>query len=409
MKVWTKVTYQWDEAAQTYVVNEAESESFDYDGPVAECKKDQAAPMPDPAIGEAAKNNIALGKEWLSFAKQQFAVGNNRQEAVDKLTTEVGNQQLADAKLASQRGSEQYSRYQRLFQPVEDRVVQDAINYDTPQKQAEAAAAAKADVLTASQQAEERSARQAAAMGINPTSGRFAGIDRASDLQTALASAGAQNKAREQVKMTGMALREGVANMGRGATSTAAQQTSLGLTAGNSAVGNQLQAEGNFRANQGTMASGYQGGIGANASGAGILNQQYGSELSGWAAQQEANAQAIGGIAGGIGKLGAAAITSGMISSKELKEDKKPADGALDALKEMPVEQWKYKDGIGDGGHHIGPYAEDFQAATGKGDGKSIPLQDIIGVTMKAVQELDEKVDRMAGAKKPKAKQKSEA
>lgn len=403
MKVWTKVSYQWDEAAQEFVVDEAASESFEYDGPVAECKKG-GAPMPDPAIGEAAKSNIALGKEWLAFAKQQFAIGNERQKDVDALSDQVTKQQLVDATQASKRGSEQYDRYKRLFQPVEDRIVQDAINYDTPQKQAEAAAAAKADVLTAGQQAEERSARQAAAMGINPASGRYAGIDRAADLQTALASAGAQNKAREQVKMTGMALREGVANMGRGATSTAAQQTSLGLTAGNSAVGNQLQAEGNFRANQGTMASGYQAGINANTAGAGILNQQYGNELNAWNAKQQASANNIAGITGAIGTFGGLAL-----SSEEYKEDKKPADGALDALKSMPVEQWKYKDGIGDGGHHIGPYAEDFQSATGKGDGKSIPVQDMIGVTMKAVQELDEKVEKMAGGKKPKAKQKAEA
>lgn len=65
----------------------------------------------------------------------------------------------------------------------------------------------------------------------------------------------------------------------------------------------------------------------------------------------------------------------------------------------MPVEQWKYKDGMGDGGEHIGPYAEDFQAATGKGDGATIPVVDAIGVTMKAVQELNQKVDKIAGKK----------
>ena len=33
--------------------------------------------------------------------------------------------------------------------------------------------------------------------------------------------------------------------------------------------------------------------------------------------------------------------------------------------------------------------------ATGKGDGTSIPIVDAIGVTMKAVQELDQKVEKL--------------
>lgn len=268
-----------------------------------------SAPAPDPAIGKAALENIKLGKDWLSFAKDQFAVGNKRQAQVDALSDQVTRQQLADSKLASQRGSEQFERYKRLFQPVEDRIVSDAMTYDTPEKQAAAAAAAKTDVIGSAAAAEARNERQMASMGINPASGRFAGIDRAGDLQTALAAAGAQNKAREQVKMTGMALREGVANMGRGATSTAAQQTSLGLSAGGAAMGTALGAEGNFRANQGVMAQGFQGGIGANASGAGIMNQQYGSQLNAWGMKEQADATGTAALMGGIGTLGGAAIT----------------------------------------------------------------------------------------------------
>lgn len=113
-----------------------------------------------------------------------------------------------------------------------------------------------------------------ASMGIDPRSGRFAGVDRGADLSTALAAAGAQNGAREQVKATGMALREGVANFGKGATSTAAQQVGLGLQAGNSASGNQLGAENNFRANGQIMAQGFQGAMSGYAGQASALNQQ---------------------------------------------------------------------------------------------------------------------------------------
>ena len=124
---------------------------------------------------------------------------------------------------------------------------------------------------------------------------------------------------------------------------------------------------------------------------ANILNAQYANQLSAWNAKQQADAAGFGGLMGGVGTM-----VGGIWSSKKLKEDKKPIpDGALDAMNSMPVQSWKYKDGVADGGYHIGPYAEDFQKATGKGDGTSIPIVDAIGVTMKAVQELDQKVEKL--------------
>ncbi|MFG1340921.1 hypothetical protein [Xanthobacter autotrophicus] len=51
---------------------------------------------------------------------------------------------------------------------------------------------------------------------------------------------------------------------------------------------------------------------------------------------------------------------------------------------------------MGDGERHIGTYAQDFKATTGKGDGHSIPVIDAIGVTKGAVKELDAKVEKLA-------------
>ena len=77
----------------------------------------------------------------------------------------------------------------------------------------------------------------------------------------------------------------------------------------------------------------------------------------------------------------------------------------------MPVEKWKYKEGVSDEGHHIVQYAEDFKEQTGLGDGKSINLIDGLGLTMKAVQELSSKVDKIAetGVGLPKMKKQQES
>ena len=267
-----------------------------------------SAPDADPQVGQAALMQAKTGEDWLTFAKEQFADSTVRQDKVDALTNEVTTQQLDDMRKASTRSDDQWERYNTLFKPIEDRMVSDAANYDSPEAQAKAAAEAKADVMSNASQAQQQNQRQMASMGIDPRSGRFAGVDRGSDLSTALAAAGAQNSAREGVKATGMALREGVANFGRGATSTAAQQVGIGLQAGNSASGNQMSAENNFRANGQIMAQGFQGAMQGYAGQASTLNQQYSGQVSAQGVSNQA-AQAKGSQnAAIIGTIGTVAL-----------------------------------------------------------------------------------------------------
>jgi hypothetical protein len=257
------------------------------------------APAPDPAIGEAAMRNVELGQSWLDFTKEQFEEGNKRQAVTDELNTKVVNQQLATQDQANTWAQQDRARTLGTFQPVEDAFVKTAQEYDTPEKQAEAAATARADVLAASEAAKASGVRQMAAMGISPESGRFAGITRAQDTNTALAAADAQNKARQVVRDKGLALKADAINMGKGLASSTAAAAGLGLNAGNSAVANNATANSQFNAKGQIMGQGFQGAIGANNSAGGILNNLYGNQLNAWSAQQQANAAS----AAGIGKL----------------------------------------------------------------------------------------------------------
>lgn len=351
-----------------------------------------SAPAPDPQIGKAAVMQAQTGQDWLNFAREQFAVGNERQAAIDELTGKVTGAQLKGMTDANDRADQQWKRYQEVFLPAQDKYINEAMNWDSQERQDNMAAEAKADVLSNAAAAKQSSARNMASMGVSPTSGRYAGVDRAGELGTALAAAGAQNTARNQVRTQGLALKEGVANMAQGATSTSAQQSSLGLNSGNSATGNINAANGQWQANNQIMGQGFQGAMAGYAGQANTLNNLYGNQLSAWNAEQQSKSASSAGLMSGIGSLVGSGAALFALSSKEFKEDKRPADGALEAVENMPVEQWKYKDGISDGGEHIGPYAEDFQAATGKGDGKTIPIVDAIGVTMGAVQELSKNV-----------------
>lgn len=383
-----------------------------------------AAPAPDPNIGLAALKEAQIGEQWLGFAKDQFDAGNIRQADMDALTTKVINSQMAsqdqanqwagedrqiqsdyrdkydgwaeedralgkatkgdldgyadeaiargnqygdrfDAQAANQYGfaDEQQGRYKDTFVPIEDRIAKDAMEWDSPERQAEMAAKAKADVVGNAAQAEQAQQRQMASMGIDPRSGRFAGTTRANGLNTALAATGAQNLARDTVRQQGLTLRGQAAGIGQqvnqnstaarglgmqatqsghtarvtgqsqamqaknlglaasGVGNTAAQLgmgnqgggyngINVGINAGNAAVGNQGAADASFRANGNVMAQGFGGAMQGYAGQASALNNLYGNQVQAWSAQQQANATSSAGIGSMVGTIAGAGITA---------------------------------------------------------------------------------------------------
>ena len=91
----------------------------------------------------------------------------------------------------------------------------------------------------------------------------------------------------------------------------------------------------------------------------------------------------VGALAGGVGGL----LTA--FSSRDYKEELGNPGAVLPALADLPVKVWRYKL---DHQAHIGPYAEEWQDRFG-GNGKVISMIDAIGVLIKAVQELNAKME----------------
>lgn len=305
-----------------------------------------SAPKPDPNIGIAALKSAATGERYLAFMEDQAAI-----------TNEWAGQDRA--------------RYQDTFIPIEDRFIAEAQGYDSPERKQKAAAEAVADVRQQQMIAQAGNERRMASMGVNPASGRFAGEDRRADTASALAAAGAANTARRQVEATGDAMRANAINLGKGLAVNPG--TSMGLS-------------------NGAASSGFNGAMQGYQTQGSLLNTQYQQQMDAYKAKQSS----MGALGSAIGSVvGAIEWAPIFASSEKIKTDKRKAPGVLDAVKEMRVEKWRYKDGHGDGGEHVGPYAEEFKAKTGLGDGKSISVIDAVGVTMGAVKELADKVDRM--------------
>ncbi len=259
-------------------------------------------------------------------------------------------QQLGLATDQAKWSREDRDRYNSVYKPLEDDFIKEATNYATEDRQNEAAAEARADVQTAAANNRAATERANAAVGITPGSGRFAGVQAASDLGTTLAEAGAANTSRQAVRDKGLALKADVVNLGKGLPAQAAAGAGGSVAASGAALGGAQGTNSQALAASTIMNAGYGGAMQGYSGQASTLNQQYGLQLEGWKTQQELkakNAAGIGSFLGGVGGL--------IFSDEELKENKEEIDEgeALDALNSMPVEQWDYKEGVADEGRHV--------------------------------------------------------
>ena len=361
-----------------------------------------SAPAPDPLIGQSALANAKVAQQALDWYKQTYESDlKPRQAATDALTSRVVNDQLDTSAINKQRGTEQWDRFVSVFQPVEDQTVTDATNIDSAGELARASGEAAAGVQTQFDNAAGQRARSQAAMGINPNSGRAMAMDSEAQLGLAASKAGASNNARLVARDRGIALRAGVANFGRNMPNTAANAYGLAMNANQGATGANAGANAGALNNANFAGQGFNTAIHGNNSAGSMMANQYGQQVSAYNAQQAADGASSAGIGNMIGTVGAAAMPYLMaMSSKKIKENKKPVDDGetLDKVKDLPVDAWKYKDGVADGGEHIGAYAEDVnkkfgdKAAPG---GKAIDMISMHGITLSAVKGLAKQVGKL--------------
>jgi hypothetical protein len=93
-----------------------------------------------------------------------------------------------------------------------------------------------------------------------------------------------------------------------------------------------------------------------------------------------------------------AAVRSDITSSKLLKTAQGSVDetGVLNAVAALPVDRWRYTAETGLSQQvHIGPYAEDFKASFGVGDGVTINTTDALGVCLAAIKALAARVETL--------------
>lgn len=344
----------------------------------------------DPAVGRAQEANAQLGMRAQDLAERNFEWNQQLTEQFSPIYQGLLQNALGEATKNAQRGDDQWDQYKSVFQPIENKMAEEAMNYDSPEEIARREGLAAATVGRQFDNTQAQTSREMARMGVSPTSslGSSAMTDQAN--ARALATAGAVNKERNDTKLLGMSLRENAAKFGRNQTSTGIAASQAALQAGNSATGvmGAQSAQGN--------AAGTGQGLLGTASGA--FNSMGQMGLNQMQMQQNANSASQAGL----GSLLGTGLMAGAMafSSKELKEGGQPLDDdeALTGLTKVPVERWKYRAGVADGGEHVGPYAEDMQAQFGDEvapGGVGLDMISVSGQHHAAIRALAKKVDRL--------------
>lgn len=355
------------------------------------------APNTD-GINAAAEANAALSKESLDFYKQVYAEQKPAREAAAKIAMDVANQQLESSKQNTAISNDYWNYQKNTFRPLEEGIVADAQTYDTAARRESAASEAVADVGMQAEAARQAQTRQQQRMGVNPSSGKALALQSQMGMAEALGKAGAANTARDKIELQGYARKMDAANLGRGLASSQATSAGVALNAGNSAVGNAGTPLTQANQAAATMGQGFSTAIQGNNS----AGQLYGQAAQ-LQSQDSGLMSALGGVAGQFAgsASGSSAIASMMgFSDKNMKEDIKPVsdEQALAAVKDTPVSSWKYKDGQGDGGAHVGPMAQHVQKNMGDKaapGGKMVDLISLNGVNMAATAALARKVDKL--------------
>jgi hypothetical protein len=113
---------------------------------------------------------------------------------------------------------DQWNSYKTTYQPLEQKMVADATNYDTPAARNAAAAEAQAGVSSELGKAEDRLSRT---VGFDPSSAAAQVAQTNLNLQGAAMGATAQNTARKQVKDTAYAHQLDALGLGKGLVANA--------------------------------------------------------------------------------------------------------------------------------------------------------------------------------------------
>lgn len=275
--------------------------------------KNDAPEAPDyTPIAEAseasAKYSYELGKEQLAWAKEKYAADNAiAQQVVDAA---LERQRVNDENAAKDR-----ARYESIFQPLENKLADEALDYASPERMERDAARAQAEVAQQFDASRKRAMENLQSYGVDPSSLRYAALDRAANVQQGAAEAAAGNQSREQTEAIGRALRSEAINVGRGYPGQIAGTYGTALQSGNQGINSALATTASGASTMGT-GLGWQGaGNQALGTWGNTLNMGYNNQMAQYQANQDSSS-GLGALVGtGLGVAATMLEKGGQVTS----------------------------------------------------------------------------------------------
>tara|TARA_B110000902_G_scaffold132878_1_gene154236 strand:+ start:3020 stop:4045 length:1026 start_codon:yes stop_codon:yes gene_type:complete len=262
-------------------------------------------PLAD-ASAAAARIQGELGQAQLDFAKQQY-------DENSPILKSIAEQQMAAQKQQMTQAKDYYDYQVDTFRPLEKGLVADAERFNTESYREQASGQAAADAGRAFGISQQQNQRAMASMGVNPNSGRFAGMNAASGIQQAAVRANAMTGARTQAEQMGYARKLDAAGLGRGLAGASTAAYGGANNAGNSAGGNAQSAGNTYMQGMGMGAGTIGAGQNMQIQGLGtVLNNQTQTYVN----SQDSLLGDIGGLMGG-----AASMYTAFGSDRKIKEN----------------------------------------------------------------------------------------
>jgi hypothetical protein len=343
---------------------------------------------------EVADGSLELSREALDWYKQTYADQAPARDAAAKRAQEVSDAQLAALNFATDQSKELDTYNKSTFRPLEQRMVQEAATYDTPQRRMAAAASAAADVDMSTAAARQAMERNQARAGVLPGSGKAMALAEDSAVAQGRNRGSAMTTAVRNVEGQGYARMADAVGLGRGLAPIQATQQQIATSTGNSAANNATTALNATQSGNPLMASGYTSTLNARNSAGNLYDAVARTQV----AEDRTLLDGISGLGNFLGK------TYG--SDKKIKKGTGRMADSAKALKQVeatPVhEGWQYdpaKGGPDDGGKkHTGPMAQDVRSTMGEAaapGGKVIDIATINGRMLAAVKELSKRVKKL--------------
>lgn len=151
-------------------------------------------------LTQLAQLTQQLGQQQYQWAQNQFA-------KTSQVTDQAVGNFLNASQMSQGLAQNNIDRYEGMFQPLENQLVDDANSYSSDARVRSEMGAAESDVGQSFDSSRKNLEQQLSSFGIDPSSGRYAELERANDTARAAAQAGAGQAARYNTENTGRQLR----------------------------------------------------------------------------------------------------------------------------------------------------------------------------------------------------------